>query len=235
MGQFFEWVLDPKNINANIFTLLSVVLSGLVSWIISAAYFSVGNRNTLKSAILHPVRRLLEQPPSWSNYRTLTELTKEHSIKYLQKCERSVLDELLLAYEDVCRYNYAAVCAESLSSYFKNKLKKNGIDPSPIPIYIEDELVGVDVPADMLYFKDDLARAVMQYPPEYDTDNFTKVVQSLFKHYCKTCYTDKEIVFFDDHAILTVLKRAKIRSEWDEKFRRYRSAKEAFLERSSFN
>lgn len=85
MGQFFEWVIDPKNINANIFTLLSVVLSGLVSWIISAAYFSIGNRNTLKSAILHPMRRLLEQPPSWSNYRTLTELTKEHSIKYLQK------------------------------------------------------------------------------------------------------------------------------------------------------
>lgn len=234
MEQFFEWVIDPKNINANIFTLLSVVLSGLVSWIISAIYFSIGNRNALKSGVLHPMRRLLEQPPSWSNYRVLTELTKEHSIKYLHKNERSVLDELLLAYEDVCRYNYAVVCAESLSSYFKYKLKKNGIDPSPIPIYIEDELVDVDVPADMLYFKDDLARAVMQYPPEYDTENFTRVVQDLFKHYCKTCYTDKEIVFFDDHSISTVLKRAKIRSEWDEKFKRYKLAKDTFLAQQSF-
>lgn len=235
MGAFFKWVIAPENINANIFTLLSVVLSGIISWVISAVYFSMGNRNVLKSSILHPMRLLLEETPSWNNYRTLMELTKERSIKYLKRSERPILDELLLTYKDVCRYNYEAVCAESLSSYFKYKLKKNGIDPSPVPVYIEGELVDVDFPADMLYFKDDLARAVSQYPPEYDTENCTQAVLSLFKHYCKTCYTDKEIVFFDDHSITTVLKQAKNRNEWDNKFSRYKDAKEAFLNMKAFN
>lgn len=63
--------------------------------------------------------------------------------------------------------------------------------------YIEDELVDVEPPPDMLYFEEDLAGAVSKYPPEYDTENCTEAVTSLFMHYCKTCYTDKEIVFFD--------------------------------------
>jgi len=234
MKQFFLWVIDPQNVNANIFTLLSVVLSGIVSWVISAAYYSMGNRNVLKSSILHPIRLLLEETPSWKHYRTFLELSKDRSIKYLKKGERPILDELMLAYKDVCRYNYEAVCAQSLASYFKNKLKENGIDPSPIPVYIEDELVDVEFPPDMLYFEEDLAGAVSKYPPEYDTENCTKAVTSLFMHYCKTCYTDKEIVFFDDYPVTSVLKKAKNRSEWDEKFSRYKVAKEAFLNMKSF-
>ena len=106
MEQFFQWVIDSKNINANIFTLISVVLSGIISWIISAVYYSMGNRNVLKSSILHPIRRLLEDTPSWNNYRSLIELTKDRSIKYLRRNERPILDELLMAYKDICRYNY---------------------------------------------------------------------------------------------------------------------------------
>lgn len=36
--------------------------------------------------------------------------------------------------------------------YFNYKLKKNGIDTTPVPIYIEDELVDVEPPQDMLSF-----------------------------------------------------------------------------------
>jgi len=233
MEQFFQWVIDSKNINANIFTLISVVLSGIISWIISAVYYSMGNRNVLKSSILHPIRRLLEDTPSWNNYRSLIELTKDRSIKYLRRNERPILDELLMAYKDICRYNYEAVCAESLSSYFKYKLKKNGVDPSPVPVYVEGELVDVDFPADMLYFSEDLARAVSQYPPEFDTENCTEAVINLFKYYCKKCYTDKEITFFDDYQLTSVLKQAKNRSNWDAKFNRYKVAKDAFLSMKS--
>lgn len=230
MLEFFKWIINPNNIYANIFTLITVILSGIVSWVISAIYFSKGNRNNLKVSVLHPVRRLLENTPSWDNYHTLTEYSKDYCMKYLNRKERPVIEELLSAYKDVCRYDYESVCAESLFAYFKYKLKKNGIDPSPVPVYIEDELVDVEIPPDMLYFREDLARAIEQYPPEYDTDNCKNKVLKLFEFYCKKCYTDERIVFFDDCSILEVLKKAKNRSDWNEKFSRFNAAKEAFLD-----
>lgn len=229
MIEYLKWVIAPENINANIFTLISVILSGIVSWIISAVYFSIGNRNNLRASVLHPIRRLLENASSWEKYRTLTEYTTDYSMKYLRRKERPIIEELLSAYKDVCRYNYESVCAESLFSYFNYKLKKNGIDPSPVPVYIEDELVDVEFPPDMLYFREDVARANEQYPPEYDIENCTNAVLKLFEFYCKKCYTDEKIVFLDDNSLLEVLKKAKNRSEWNSKFNRYKAAKEEFL------
>ena len=49
MCEYIKWIFNPDNINTNIFTVISVVLSGLISWGISAIYFSRGNRNNLKS------------------------------------------------------------------------------------------------------------------------------------------------------------------------------------------
>ena len=46
MCEYIKWIFNPDNINTNIFTVISVVLSGLISWGISAIYFSRGNRNT---------------------------------------------------------------------------------------------------------------------------------------------------------------------------------------------
>ena len=229
MLEYFKWIINPEYINSNIFTLISVILSGAISWIISAVYFSVGNRNNLKASVLHPIRRLLDSSPSWDKYRSLTECCKDYSMKYLKRKERPIIEELLSSYKDICRYNYESVCAESLFSYFNYKLKKNGVDPSPVPVYIEDELVDVEFPPDMLYFREDVARAVEQYPPEYDTENCTNAVLKLFEVYCKKCYTDKKIDFFDDNSLLEVLKNAKNRSDWNDKFSRFKVAKETFL------
>ena len=46
MCEFFKWLVHPDNINANIFGLITVILSGGLSWIISALYFKKGNRDT---------------------------------------------------------------------------------------------------------------------------------------------------------------------------------------------
>lgn len=45
-------------------------------------------------------------------------------MKYLKSREHPIVDELLSAYQEVCRYKYEYVCAESLQSYFNYKLKK---------------------------------------------------------------------------------------------------------------
>lgn len=229
MIEFFKWIIDPQNVYANVFACVSIVVSGGISWGISKIFYSRGNRNNLKAAVLHPVRRLLENKPSRDNYRMLIELTRDYNIKYLKRKERPIIDELLFSYRDVYNYNYESVCAESLLSYFYYKLRKNGIDPLIVPVYIENEIVMMEVPDDMYYCRDNIARTLEQYPPEYDTEKCTNEVVKLFEFYCKTCYATEKIVFFDDNSILEVIKKAKNRSEWNDKFNRYKAAKEAFL------
>ena len=98
MCEYIKWIFNPDNINTNIFTVISVVLSGLISWGISAIYFSRGNRNNLRASVLCPIRRLLENNPITNeNYRKLAEHTKDYSMKYLKSREHPIVDELLFS------------------------------------------------------------------------------------------------------------------------------------------
>ena len=170
MCEYIKWIFNPDNINTNIFTVISVVLSGLISWGISAIYFSRGNRNNLRASVLCPIRRLLENNPITNeNYRKLAEYTKDYSMKYLKSREHPIVDELLSAYQEVCRYKYEYVCAESLQSYFNYKLKKNGIEPVVT-------LVHNDMP---LY----LAKKFNGFADRYVIDCFVKYSKTVFERY----------------------------------------------------
>ena len=101
MCDFFKWLVNPDNINSNIYGLITVLLSGLVSWLISALYFRKGNRNALRLNVVFPIKRILKESKSWKNYRTLEDLSKSYETKYLTKGEQSLLNQFLLAYKDV--------------------------------------------------------------------------------------------------------------------------------------
>ena len=226
---YLKWIFAPENIHANIFTLISVVLSGVVSWIISAIYFRFGNRNNLKSSVLYPMRTVLSDEPTWQRYKELTSLLKNHSARHLRKSERTTIDRLLSQYKDICRYDYETVCAESLRSYFDYQLKKNGIDTKPVPVDIDGEIVDYDFPDDMLYFVDDIAKCIHNYPPEYEEERCSEAVLRFLKHYAKKCYGDEGIRFFDDVPLHEVLRKAENRTEWDRKIADYNETKGNFL------
>ncbi|MBR5273216.1 MAG: hypothetical protein IKU25_07495 [Clostridia bacterium] len=230
MFDFFKWLVNPNYINSNVFGLLTVVFSGLVSWLISALYFRKGNRNALRLNIIFPIKNILKEPRSWKNYKGLDELSKSYDAKYLTRHEQTLLSQLLSAYKVVCAYNYSYVCAESLFSYFKYKLKQNGIDTQPVPIFIDDEIVDYEEPIDLFYLRDDLARVIENCPSEYEDDALVEEVKSLFKAYCKEFFTDKEIVFFNDSTFDEVLKKARIRHEWDEKLANYKEAEKQLFQ-----
>lgn len=232
MAEFIAWIFAPQNANSNTFALLTVIMSGVISWIISAIYFHIGNRNNLIASVIQPMKRILSESYSWKNYKMLEELLTSYSAKYLWPWERSKTEMLLSAYKEVCTYDYDHVCASSLFSYFKYKLKQNGVEPAVVPIYIDDELVDVDVPADLLYMEDDLARVINRYPPGYDTDNCTESVVAIFNAYCKKNYTDKAIVFFDDYDLESVLKNSRVRADWDKKLDEMKAARTTFEEMS---
>lgn len=235
MCDFFKWLIDPDNINSNIFGFITVLLSGLISWLISAIYFRIGNRNALRLNVIFPIKRILKEHKSWKNYKAIEDLSKAHDTKYLTKHEQKLLNQFLCAYKNVCTYSYSFVCADSLFSYFCYKLEQNGIDTKPVPIYIDGEIVDFEMPTDLLYLTDDLERIIKNRPPEYeDDDTLVKEVKSLFKIYCTKYFTDKEIIYFDDFTFDEVLKKSRIRNEWDEKLSNYKEIEKKLLSLNLF-
>ena len=226
MGDFFAWLFTGEHI----FTLVTMLLSGLISWWISAAYFRKGNRNALRLNVLFPIRQIISEPRSWKNYKLIEDASKEHDSKYLSKKERTSLTNFLSAYKSVCSYSYSSVCAESLFSYFCYKLEKNGINTKPIPIVIDDEVVDYDIPSELLYLRDDLSKIIENRHYEYDEDgNTTDIIKDLFEHYCREYFSDMKIGYFDDFSLDEVLKKSRVRNEWDEKLAAYKLAEETFL------
>ena len=226
MGKFFAWLFTCEHI----FTLVTVLLSGLISWGISAAYFKKSNRNALRLNVLFPMKRIISEPRSWKNYKILEDTSKEHDSKYLTKKERTSLTTFLSAYKSVCSYSYSSVCAESLFSYFCYKLEKNGINTKPVPIEIDDEIVDYDIPSELLYLRDDLSKIIEDRPYEVDEDgSTTDIIKALFETYCKNYFSDKKIDYFDDFSLDEVLKKSRARNEWGEKLSANNLAKETFL------
>ena len=228
---FWEWVTAPVNINANTFTLLTVVLSGIISWIISAIYFYIGNRNDLKSSLLHPMKKQLAEPYSRDKYRILEEIYRGYSAKYLKKAERRVIDTLLSAYKDVCTYNEDIINTEILFSYFTYKLKKNNIEPQPVPFAIDGEIISMDFPDGLSSIKGKLRDIVRWYSYEDENNScLEEEISSLFNAYCKEYYhTNADITFFDDFSLGKVLEKSRIRNEWDCKIKSMEEAKQAFF------
>ena len=225
---FEEWF--NTNFYANCFTLITVVLSGIISLIISAAYYYKGNRNNLKMSVIHPIKRLLEDAYSRKNYSKLCEITKDYSTRYLRKSEAAKLNSLLISYKEVSEYNDLAVNADILFSYFEYKLKKNQINPKPVPIEHEGEIVYSDYPPDLFYLSQDLEKALRRYDPNFEPDDCKEMIISLYEKYCKEYYTSDKIKYFDDYTLGEVLKKSEIRAKWDRKFDVAKEAKQQFLE-----
>lgn len=226
MSKFFTWLFTYEHI----FTLLTVLLSGLISWIISAIYFRKSNRNALRLNVLFPMRRIISEPRSWKNYKLLEDNSKEHDSKYLTKKERTALTTFLSSYKSVCSYSYSSVSAESLFSYFCYKLEKNGINTKPVPIEIDDEIVDYDTPSELMYLRDDLSKIIEERPYEIDEDgSTTDIIKTLFEAYCKEYFSNKRIDYFDDFSLEEVLKKSRVRNEWDQKLSAYKLAEKTFL------
>lgn len=224
---FIEWF--TANWYANMFTLFTVLLSGIISLVISAAYYYKGNRNNLKMSVIHPIVRLLDEGYSRKNYGALCEISKEYSVRYLSKKESEKINALLLAYKEVSIYNDVSVNADILFSYFEYKLKKNQIEPKPVPVEHEGEIVYSTYPPDLYYLSEDLEKALRRYDPNFEPEECKTAVISLYEDYCKKYYTSQKIVYFDDYTLSQVLKKSEIRAKWDKKFDVVKEAKEQFL------
>ena len=203
---------------SNCFTIITVIVSGIISLVISAAYYHKGN-----------IIRLFDEEYSQKNYENLCEISKDYTSRYMKKNEMSCLNKLLDAYKEVCRYNDASVNADSLFSYFEYKLKKNNINPKPVRVEYEGEYVYDDYPPDIFFLSEGLKKILKETPFELESAECEEKISTLYNWYCKEYYAAEPLKYFDDYSLDEVLKKSNIRVKWNEKFDEIQKAKNKFL------
>lgn len=224
---FWCWFWAERN--ANFFTLFTVLLSGIISWIISAAYYRKGNRTNLKMSVVYPIIELIGKPRSFENYKELCILAKEYSVRYMNRREQIVLKQLTDAYNDVARYDEDSVNADILLSYFEETVRSYSVDFTPVPVTINGEIVDYEPPVGYFEIQDNIYRIIKQYNPNYQHDDCQEAIENYFVWFCNTYYPGTKIVFFKTCTLDTVLRAGEIREKWRKKFHNYRTAKEEFL------
>lgn len=224
---FWKWF--SEDLYSNCFTLLTVLLSGVISWMISAVYYHKGNRTNLQMSVILPIKDLLYERYTIDNYKTLCKLRKEYSVKYLKKSERKVLVALCSAYKDISKYDENDVNIEILFSYFETTLKHNNINFEPVPIIINGEVADYEPPEEYFDLYDDLARTLGKFDPYYQPIECQNAVINLFKHYCKMLCPVDNIEFFADNSLVDILLKSEERAKWKEKFKIMNTAKETFM------
>lgn len=230
MKEFFNWLFERNQI----FTFVTVILSGLISWVVSAAYYRKTNRNALKQNVIIPFMRKLKENRSYNHYKELENLSKAFETRYLTKKERRNLNNLIEGYKNVYDYNRSYIYAEILFSYFLKTLEENNVETKVVPEYFEDEIVYYTTPSELYYLVDDIKRIIDDHPPEYDYDEEIESIENkiihLFKAYCKRYLEDKEIDYFKQTTVYDIYKSDPIKTEWDKKLSDYHLIEKEFLE-----
>lgn len=224
---FQEWFC--QNWYANWFTIGTVIASGLISWIISAIYYGMGNRNNLKISVVFPVVGLLKESYSRTNYNTLCKISNEYSMRYMNKKERKVFNDLQSAYKTVCSYHENSVNAGILFDYFEDELKKNNINWKPIPIYINDEVVDYEPPEGWFVLPDDIEKILNRYELEFEAEECENAIINLYKAYCKHYFSIQKIALFKEKKLKKVIEESETTIEWNQRFQNLNNAKDCFL------
>ena len=209
-------------------TVISIIVSAIISQIISKHYYNKANRENLKMEVIFPMHRLLKEEYSRANYTKLSSLSEKYWVRYMKRKENKAVVRLVKAYQEISNYDIHNVNAEILRAYFEYKLKKNGIEIKPVPIYAEDEVVDWDYPGDVYLLRSNLKKLLERYELEFEEAECEQQIINLFNYYCSEYYTKDEISYFDDYKFNEVFVKSKIKEEWNQKFREIVEAKQQF-------
>lgn len=212
------------------FTLVSIILSGLISLAISAFYYRRGNRNSLQMSVIFPIIHLLNEDYSRNNYEKLYDLSTNYLCKYFKSKEKKLLIHLVFAYKEIKNYNRYSVDAEAIVLYFEDTLKKQNINPKPVPVEYDGEFIYDDYPPDFHYIYTDIEKVLKEYEFDYETENCVQYIITILSDYCNKYYTNQQLPLFEDLSILQIVQQSPKTKQWEEKFKNLTDCKSNFLQ-----
>lgn len=210
------------------FTLISILVSGLISWILSAVYFYKGNRSNLEMTILFPVLKITSKRLTRERYIELKELSQNYLTRFLSETEMTKLTSLVEAYRFVSGYDEAIANATAVLSDFEERLKKNNINPKIVPVYIDGEIVDYEYPEDINYIHVRIEKVFSENYLEIDGDICRKQIVRILSSFAKEYYTDVPNSLFVDYNLENIIRNAAITDKWNRKFDKYEKAKHEF-------
>lgn len=210
------------------FTLLSIVVSGFISWVLSAIYFYKGNKGHMEMTVLFPVLKIISKQITRGNYIELKELSQNYLTRFLNKIEQENLCNLIRSYKLVSGYNETAAQATAVLSDFEERLKKNNINPRIIPFYIDGEFVDYEYPEDINYIHMRIAKVFNENYLESESDICRNQIIKILSSFAREYYTEDPSFLFINYNLESIIRNSVITHKWDEKFNEYEEAKLKF-------
>lgn len=227
MGSLVQWFVD--NIYTNLFTLITIIISGLVSVLVSRHYFNKSNIENLKLSIIHPIITILNAPCNTENYEKLIALEKQYAIKYMPQKERKQLWDLILAYKDVVLNTEDAINAKILFSYFERCLSLQDIEWKSIPIIINGEIIDFEPPKGYFELEDNIYRVIRKYDYHLEEEKCQEALELLFISHVKVFCSNQKAVFFKDVSLLKIIEQDELNIKRNEQIKKYKLCKSEFL------
>ena len=186
-----EWLL--KNNSANLFTLFSIVVSGLISLAISRYYYKKGNRENLEMSVIVPLCSLLSNGINKDNYEKFEQLMGNYNIRYLRKKEKNTLIELRNNYEIRYKNTEEDAQAECLYEYYLQVLRGNKIKTHIVSVEgnggIEEDTIPYET---ILRLENQLRMIFKEYNDsiyEKELEDIQETINILFNGYTKNDFS----------------------------------------------
>lgn len=229
MEAFTDWC----NHNSWAITLISIVLSGLISWCISFLYFKKSNIFSAIVSIVEPIHQIISQPATKENCIYFEGLTKQYSMKFLSTNERSCIKCLCGAYVEASKYIPTSTIANAIIDLYHRVLSNKGINIQIEPLKDnEDNIVAHDVPTsanvELYGFLESLLKKEWV---DYEIDNeIEDKVNAVLLRNAKTVFSiPNDIDFFETTSFNQVVKEYE-NQRWKKTFENYHKAKNDFYE-----
>ena len=227
MDQLKQFVIN------NFANFISIILSGLLSWIITVFYFRKGNKHEASAFVVEPIKRILEKGICKENQLKLNDLSKVYSFRYLPKKKRDCISNLIDAYASVSEHNQKEIDAQSILEHYFNTLKEKNIKTDICPVCDnEGEIVFYEVPSELeLYMYTDIVGLFGKYPIDIIDDNdmettLNKILNSYTNRYLAK---DISINFFEGTSLSIILKESTITKKGEETLKNFENSKNTFL------
>lgn len=227
-----EWLL--KNECANLFTLFSIIVSGLISLVISKYYYKKGNRVNLEMSVIVPLCSLLSNGINKDNYEKFEQLMGNYNIRYLRKKEKNTLIELRNNYEIMYKNTEEDAQAECLCKYYLYVLKCNKIRTHIVPVEKDGEIMDYSIPYETILRLENQLRTIFKnYNECYygeELEDIQDKIYVIFNNYTKSDFNSKKkINYFENHSLKEVLETSKYIKKWKKQGEQYSKIRNEFL------
>ena len=214
--------------NNTLLTIFSIIISGTLSWGISAFFFRKGNRISLQTSVLFPLLSILAEPFSKNNYIEIKNISQNPLIRFFTKDEKNKFFNLIKEYKNVYPYNENSVNATAIVLDVESRLKKSGINPKNKPCRLDNNNYEYFYPDEINDLQIDIEKVFKRDCWEFEIEDCTDQIFLLVNNFTQRVYNKRILESYKDYNITTIIQNSETTNKWNQKFDSYYAAKQEF-------